>query len=87
MGSNPVPVTLDFDQGKAIRDQQYEFSKQEYKNSEEDDPDDENEVQKSITNLPSQKVFQNKKKGVVDSTLEDFQLLKIVGKGTFGKVF
>ena len=29
----------------------------DYRNAEEDDPDDENEVQKSISNLPSTKVF------------------------------
>ena len=35
--------------------------------------------------MPSQIIF--KKKNKEDSVLEDFQLLRIVGKGTFGKVF
>jgi len=53
---------------------------------EEEEPDEEeNEVAKSIVELPSQVIF--KKPDRADANLEDFKLLKIVGKGTFGKVF
>lgn len=53
-------------------------------NAEEEDPDGQDEVQQSIA-VGSTNVF--KKKGKEDAVLEDFQLIRIVGKGTFGKVF
>lgn len=76
---------LDYDAGKALRDKQYEATKDYNGNAEEDDPDEEEEVAKSIADLPSQIIF--KKKNKEDASLEDFKLLRIVGKGTFGKVF
>mgnify|MGYP000088047020 CR=1 FL=1 len=55
-------------------------------NAEEEDPDEEeNEVKQSISDMPSQVVFKRKNKE--DASLTDFELLRIVGKGTFGKVF
>ena len=42
-------------------------------------------MQKSIIDLPSQVIF--KKVNKEDASLEDFKLMNIVGKGTFGKVF
>jgi len=55
-------------------------------NAEEEDPDEEeNEVKNSISDLPSQVVF--KKPSKEDASLNDFELMRIVGKGTFGKVF
>lgn len=82
---NTEAENLDYDQGKALRDKQYEATKDYQGNAEEDDPDEEEEVAKSIADLPSQVVF--KKKNKEDASLEDFKLLRIVGKGTFGKVF
>lgn len=76
---------LDYEDGKALRDKQFAASKDYQGNAEEDDPDEEDEVQKSIAELPSQVIF--KKKNKEEATLEDFKLLRIVGKGTFGKVF
>jgi hypothetical protein len=76
---------LDYDEGKALRDKQYDATKNYQANAEEDDPDEEEEVAKSIADLPSTTVFRKQNKE--DSSLEDFKLLRIVGKGTFGKVF
>lgn len=53
-------------------------------NAEEEDPDGAEEVAQSIA-VGSTTVF--KKKNKEDAVLEDFQLIRIVGKGTFGKVF
>jgi hypothetical protein len=77
---------LGYDEGKALRDQQYAATKDYNGNDEEEDPDEEeNEVAKSIADFPSQMVF--KKHNKAEASLEDFRLLKIVGKGTFGKVY
>jgi hypothetical protein len=42
-------------------------------------------VAKSIADMASQMVFKRPNKE--NASLEDFRLLKIVGKGTFGKVY
>jgi hypothetical protein len=71
---------------EALRKQQYMANTDLSTNAEEEDPD-EDEVKQSIAGeTPSTLVFQRGDKK--DNTrLEDFQLMKIVGKGTFGKVF
>ena len=53
-------------------------------NAEEEDPDGQDEVQQSIA-VGSTTVFT--KKDREPAALEDFELQRIVGKGTFGKVF
>ena len=84
----PDPGVIDFEQGKKLRDMQYDET-QDYMhhNAEEEDADeDENEVKKSVAGeYQSKLVFKNTKKE--EAKLEDFELIKIVGKGTFGKVF
>jgi len=79
---------MSFDDQKKARDQQFEANQDlGYHNEEEEDPDEEcdNEVQKSIADMPAKILF--KKKNKCDAKLEDFKLLRIVGKGTFGKVY
>ena len=48
-----VVEKLEYDTGKALRDKQYEATKNYQGNAEEDDPDEEDEVAKSIAELPS----------------------------------
>jgi len=78
---------MSFDDGKKLRDQQFAATKDYEKNAEEEDADEEeNEVKASIAGeQPSTLVFKKGKKE--DAKLEDFQMITIVGKGTFGKVF
>ena len=54
-------------------------------NVEENDPDAMDEVQNSVVEAPAQAT--HIKAGREKASLEDFKLIKIVGKGTFGKVF
>lgn len=71
-----------------MRDKQFtEAQDLTHHNAEEEDADeDDNEVKKSVAGeYQSKLVFRNTKKE--DAKLEDFELIKIVGKGTFGKVF
>ena len=84
---NKSQKEIDFDEGKALRDKQYLATKDYNENAEEEGPDEEeeNEVKQSIAQVPAKMVFQ--KKDAMDAKLEDFILLRIVGKGTFGKVF
>lgn len=80
---------IDFDANKKLRDQQYEQTKDfNHHNAEEEekDEDEDNEVKKSVAGeYQAFSVFKNKQKE--DAKLEDFELIKTVGKGTFGKVF
>ena len=79
---------MSYDDQKELRDRQYNVAKDfEHHNEEEEDPDDDcdNEVAKSIAEVPAKVIFKKKNKN--DAKLEDFQLLRIVGKGTFGKVY
>ena len=58
-------------------------------NPEEEDPDeieDDNEVKASVAGIYEfTQVHKNAKKE--DAKLDDFEMLRIVGKGTFGKVY
>ena len=85
MNQMMLGATLDFDNGKALRDQQYAATKDYQGNAEEDDPDDEDEVKKSVVQDQAQLIFRKENKE--SAILEDFKLIRIVGKGTFGKVF
>lgn len=81
---------MDFEQGKKLRDKQFvETQDYNYHNAEEEEADEEeNEVKKSVAGhheYAATTVFKRKEKQ--DAKLEDFELIKIVGKGTFGKVF
>jgi len=73
---------LGFDDGKKLRDQQFAASKDF--THKDDAFDDDEEVKQSIA-IPSQLMFKNKKKGAAN--LEDFEIMRIVGEGTFGKVY
>jgi len=65
------PENIDFEQGKALRDQQYNYTKDYQGNAEEDDPDEEeNEVKKSVAMEPSRQIFKRHNKE--DAVLEDF---------------
>lgn len=79
--------SMAFDEGKKLRDQQFAATKDFEKNAEEEDADEEeNEVKASIAGeQPSTLIFKKGKKE--DAKLEDFEMIRIVGKGTFGKVF
>ena len=80
---------MGYDEALALRKLQQEETQNLKENPEEDDPDeqeDDNEVKASIAgNYTFQQAFKNSKKE--DAKLEDFEMMRIVGKGTFGKVF
>lgn len=80
---------MGYDEALALRKQQQEETQNLKENPEEEDPDeleDDNEVKASIAgNYTFQQVHKNAKKE--DAKLEDFEMMRIVGKGTFGKVF
>lgn len=73
---------LNLETGKKRRDEQFKATKDLSENPEEEGQD---EVEQSIVDLPSEKMFQRKARD--DAELKDFVPVKIIGKGTFGKVY
>ena len=88
------PKEMGYDEALAMRKQQQEEGQNLKENPEEEDPDEDDEIKESLAggqgspNAPQvgfMQVHKNAKKE--DAKLEDFEMMRIVGKGTFGKVF
>lgn len=80
---------MGYEEALALRKMQQEETQNHKDNPEEEDPDEleeDNEVKASIAgNYAFQQV--HKKANKEEAKLEDFEMMRIVGKGTFGKVF
>ena len=81
---------MGYDEALAMRKLQQQEAQDLKENPEEEDPDEDDEIKESMAGAPGQQfafkqVHKNAKKE--DAKLEDFEMMRIVGKGTFGKVF